>query len=110
MISLAKLVAGSQLTGSVATYYTATNKTATIKNATAVNTTAGAVTITVYIVASGGSATSSNIVISAKSIAAGETYNCPELIGKVVALGGTIQALASSATSITFMVDGLEVT
>lgn len=110
MITLAKLIAGSQLTGSVATYYTATNKKATIKNATAVNTTAGAITLTVYIVASGGSATTSNIVISAKSIASGETYNCPELVGKVVASGGTIQALASSAASISFQVDGIEET
>lgn len=88
------LVAGVQLTGSAATYYTGTtgNRT-TIKSASVTNTTAGVVALTMYRVPSGGSAGASNTIISARNIAAGETYNCPELVNKVLHAGDTIQAL-----------------
>lgn len=109
-LTLASLVPGSVLTNSTATYYTSTNVRASIQNATLTNTTAGAVTATVYLVPPSGSAGASNIKISAQSIAAGATYNCPELIGAVLLSGGTIQALASANTSITFMVSGIEST
>jgi len=88
------LVAGVQLTGSAATYATgsAGNRT-TIKSASVTNTTAGVVALTVYRVPSGGTAGASNTVISARSIAVGETYNCPELVNKVLHAGDTIQAM-----------------
>lgn len=109
-INLVNLVPGSVLTNSTATYYTGTNVTATIRNATVTNPTGGAVTVTLYIVPSGGSAAASNEKIAARSVAAGETYLCPELIGANVAVGGTIQAVASANTSLTLMVSGYEVT
>lgn len=88
------LVAGVQLTAAAATYATgsAGNRT-TIKSASVTNTTAGVVALTVYRVPSGGTAGASNTVISARSIAVGETYNCPELVNKVLHAGDTIQAL-----------------
>jgi flavoprotein len=109
-VNLVNLVPGSVLGTSTATYYTATNVTATIRNATVTNTTAGAVTVAVYIVPSGGSAGVSNEKIAVKSVAAGETYLCPELIGANVMNGGTIQAVSGSGASLTFMVSGYEVT
>ena len=88
------LVAGVALTGSVATYYTApTGNRVTVKSASVTNTTAGVVALTLYRVPSGGSAGATNTVISARNIAAGETYNCPELVNKVLHAGDTIQAL-----------------
>jgi hypothetical protein len=88
------LVAGVALTGSVATYYTTpAGKTTTVKSASVTNTTAGVVAVTVNRVPSGGSATAANTVISARNVAVGETYNCPELINKVLAAGDTLQAL-----------------
>jgi hypothetical protein len=106
-----RLVNGSQLTASAATYYTAgANTKAVIKAASLVNTTAGAVTATVYLISSGGTAGATNTLISAKSIAAGETYNCPELVNHVLEAAGFIQALAGSATAITLVVSGVEVT
>lgn len=94
-----RLVSGSQLTGSAATYYTAPTLTKTIiKSAQLTNTTAGAVACTVYLVPSAGTAGATNTVISARSIAAGETYNCPELVNAVLEAGGTIQALGLNVT------------
>lgn len=102
-----RLVPGSALTGSAATYYTAPTLTrAVTKSAQLTNTTAGAVACTVYIVPSGGAAGATNTVISARSVAAGETYNCPEMINQVIEAGGTIQALGNG---VTLTVSGIEI-
>lgn len=104
-------IAGSQLTTSAATYYTApANVTVQIVGVRLVNTTASNVTATVHLIASGGSASASNTYISARTLAPGETYNCPELTGQVLETGGFLQALASSNTSITITGSVVEVT
>lgn len=104
------LNAGTQLTTSAATYYTVPSSTTTVINSVALtNTTAGAVTATVYLVASGGSASASNTVLSARSLAAGETYLVPGCAGMVLAAAGTLQALASANTSISLMASGTEI-
>lgn len=105
-----RMVAGTQLGTSAATAYTATNVKAQIQAFTLTNTTGGAVTATVHLVPSGGTASASNMILSAKSIAAGETYKCIEAIGQWLEAGGTIQALASAATSISLVASGIEVT
>lgn len=104
-----KIVASQQLAVSNATYYTATNVKTIIDKMTLCNTTAGAITVTIDIVDSGGSAGVSERVISARSIAAGETYRCPEVVGHILNAGDTIQGLASAATSITIRASGREV-
>jgi len=103
------LIAGSQVAASATTYYTATNVRTRVDKMTACNTTAGAITLTVYRITVGGSASAANTIISARSIAPGETYTCPEAVGHWLAPGDFIQALASSATSITLMASGVEV-
>lgn len=104
------LAAGSQLTTSAATYYTVPVNTTTIIQAVVLcNTTAGPITATVHLVASGGSATASNMILSAKSLATNETYVVPGAAGMVLATGGTIQALAGSATSISIQAAGTEI-
>ncbi len=103
------LIASQQLTGSNATYYTATNVRTIIDKMTLCNTTAGAITATIDLVDSGGSAGATERIISARSIAAGETYTCPEAVGHILNPGDTIQGLASSATSITIRASGREV-
>lgn len=101
-----RIISGSQLTTSAVTYVTAVNERIRLERITLCNTTGGAVTATVYLVPSGGAAGVTNIVISAKSIAPGETYKCPELIGHVLESGGTLQALASAGASITITGSG----
>ena len=111
MIITKTLVAGSQLAATATTYYTApANTKAVITNMTLTNTTAGAITATVHVIDTGATETASNMCISAKAIAAGETYKCPEVIGKTISATGTIRALAGSATSISIQAHGYEVT
>lgn len=105
-----RLVNGSQLTNAVATYYTATNVSTRIDACALTNTTAGAVTATLHLVASGGSASASNRVLDAYSIAAGQTYVPPGVIGQWIEEGGTLQALASANTSISIVCSGVEFT
>lgn len=115
-ISLASLVSGlTRLTTSIATYYTAPGATvaapngtaARITSATLLNSTASLVLTSVYLVPFGLIAAIENAVIYNKAIQPGESYNCPELIGKVIVPGSSLQAIASVATSISFNVSGV---
>lgn len=69
-----------------------------IRAATLINTTAAPVAATVYLVPSGGAAAASNTMVSARSIAAGESYQCPELINQALNAGGFVQALGLGLT------------
>lgn len=104
-----RLVSGSQLTASAATYYTTpANTKTTISAMTLTNTSASAVTATVHLIQSGGVAGNDNMILSARTIAAGESYNVASAIGQTMEAGGFIQALAGSATSITLVASGYE--
>lgn len=106
-----QLVAGSQLTTSAATYYTVpANTLATISALTLTNSTGTAKYATLHLVPNGGSATASNMILSARVIAAGESYNVASAIGQTIPAGATIQALAESATTITIVASGYETT
>lgn len=61
-----------------------------IRSATLVNTTAAPVVCSVQVL---DAAAASHPKISARAIAAGETYNCPELVGKGINAGGALQAM-----------------
>lgn len=92
------------------TQYTATNCKTIIDKFTVTNTAAAAVTISVNLVASGGAAGNSNLIIDARAIAVNECYTCPELIGQVLENGGFISTIASAATSLTISASGREIT
>src|SRR5437867_2072369 len=59
-----------------------------ITGAAVCNSTAVAKTFTAYLVPSGGTAGATNVYISARTIAPGETYMCPELVGRGQNAGG----------------------
>lgn len=105
-----RIVDGSQLTTSAATYYTSTGVKTRIDAMALTNTTASAATATVYLVPSGGSASASNCVLSAKSINAGDTYIVPGAIAQWLEAGGTLQALASANTTISIVASGVQFT
>lgn len=114
MLLPAQLVAPQFLTNADAVYYTvpptATGQAATtakIARAVFVNTTGGAVTLTVAIVAAGGSVSSGNTVINALSIPANQTYTSQALAGAILPAGTTLHASAGSNTAIQIMVSGL---
>ena len=98
----------TQITGSAVTYITgAASQMTTITRARMTNSdTATAYTFTVYRVASGGSAGSTNILINARSIAPGGSDLCPELNGMTLNAGDTIQALASTTAKLNFTASG----
>jgi hypothetical protein len=105
------LITAVQAAGVETTQYTAPANTRTIIDKfTGTNTTAGAVTLTVKLVLSGGAAGASNTIVSAKSLAPGECYTFPELVGHVLGAGDFISTLAGAATSITIRASGREIT
>lgn len=93
------------------TQFTVSNGTRVIVDKfTATNVTAAAVTLGVNLVASGGAASDSNLIVDDKSIAAGETYTLPEMVGQVMNAGDFISTIAGAAASIVIRVSGREIT
>jgi hypothetical protein len=89
--------------------YTATNVTTIIDKFTATNYSATAATISVNLVASGGSAGNDNLTIKAKTLQPSETYTFPELVGQVIQAGGFISTLAGTASAINIRASGREI-
>ena len=108
-VTVKALIPAKQAEATQTTQYTATNCRAIIDKFTATNTTAGNVTIGVNIVASGGSASASNLIVDNRSIAPDETYTFPELVGQVLDAGSFISTIASAATSLTIRASGREI-
>lgn len=91
------------------TQYTATNVKATIDKFTATNTDVNDATLSVNLVASGGTPGTGNLIVDTRTIAPGETYTCPELVGHNLEIGGFIST-ATSANVITIRASGREIT
>ena len=106
-----KTLGSGYLHTSASTHYLAPSNTkGVITNATIANThSSNAVTAVVHIIPTGASETNANIVIPTRTVAPLESYKCPELIGKGVEATGTIRALASSTSTLTFHIYGYEV-
>lgn len=109
-VTVKNIIARKQAEASQVTQYTATNCKTIIDKFTATNTTSANVTISVNLVAQGGSAATSNKIIDTRAIAPQECYTCPELIGQVLENGGFISTIASAATSLTISASGREIT
>lgn len=109
-VTTKNLIPAKQAENVQTTQYTATNCKTVIDKFTATNTTSGNVTLSVNLVVSGGSASAANRLLSVRSIAPGETYLCPEVVGHVLEPGGFISTLAGAATSITIDASGREIT
>lgn len=103
------LIPRKQAEDSQTAQYAARNVRAVIDTFTATNTNTINVSFSVNLVASGGSAGDSNLVLNTKTIQPGETYLCPELIGQVLESGGFISTIASVASSITISAAGREI-
>ena len=95
-----RLAASAQLTASNVTYYTAVNVRTTLDKVTLCNTSAAAVVVTMDAVDNGFSPGVVQRLISARSIAPGETYTCPEIAGHVLNAGDSIQNFASAGLAI----------
>jgi P pilus assembly chaperone PapD len=109
-VTVKTLVSAKQVENAQTTQYTAVNCKTIIDKFTVTNTSAGNVTISVNLVASGGSAGATNLIVDSRSIAPDETYTFPELVGQVLEPGSFISTIASAATSLTIRVSGREIT
>ena len=87
-------------------YSPSTNTSAQIGRAVFTNTTSSAVTITAGITA-GGALGASTTMISARTLAPGESYVSPELAGAVLPANSQLHCYASAGASVTFTASGI---
>jgi hypothetical protein len=102
-----QVLVAQHLANSETTVYTVVASTSVIlAGATLTNTSASAVTVSVSVVKTGGSAASSNRVLSGLSIAAGDSVLLHELSLHVLGPGDKISAIASTASTVAFVLSG----
>lgn len=104
------LVEAKTVEAAQTTQYTATGVTTIIDKFTATNYNTAAATISVNLVASGGSAGNTNIITKTKTLQPAEVYTFPELVGQVLVNGDFISTIAGTASAINMRVSGREVT
>ena len=111
MITPKSLVNGVSLTDAAATYYTVgANTRGVITKATFTNDDASAVTLTINLIPSAGSAGYANTIVKEKSLAAGETWSCSDIASHVLEASGYISMVASVTDKIGCRISGYEVT
>lgn len=102
------LVEAKYAEGAQTTQYTAgTNTRAIIDKCSGYSPSGG--TLTVNIVASGGSAAASNVKV-VKTLTSGESYTFPEVVGQILNPGDFISTLASGASDVVIRLSGREIT
>ena len=109
-VTVRNIIPPKQAESAQATQYTASNCKALIDKFTVTNTTATAATFACNLVPYGGTAGDANLVLKTRTIAAGETYCCPELVGHALESGGMISTLAGTASALTICASGREIT
>jgi hypothetical protein len=112
MAILAKpLINAKYAANSATTEYTSPASTRTIIDKfTVTNITGVAVTLTVHLVPSGGSADNTNKIIDALSVAANATTDISSLQNQILAAADFISVLASAANSLVIRASGRQVT
>ena len=109
-VSQLQIVAPQYLAAADASLFqSSANTTVKIGRAVFTNTSASALTITAGITTLSAALTNATTLISARSIAPGESYVSPELAGAVVPAGSQIHAFASAVTSVSIIVSGLSI-
>lgn len=105
------LITPTQLAGTAGTIYTVPASTTTqINQIILVNDTTSAVTATLYLVESGGSAGVTNLLLNAKAIPTDGSPLIYEFTQLFMDAGDTIQGLASTASQVTIHVSGVQLT
>lgn len=92
------------------TQYTSTSVRSIIDKCTVTNSSGATATIAINLVASGGSASSSNVVLQTRSLSSGEVYTCPEIVGQILNSGDFVSTLAGTASALVIRISGREVT
>ena len=92
------------------TQYTASGVKTIIDKFTATNYSASAATLSVNLVTQYDSTGNQNLTVKTKSLAAGETYTFPEIVGHYLENGGYISTVAGTGSAINIRASGREVT
>lgn len=90
--------------------YTSDNAKTVIDKFTVTNVTTNNIDFSANLVANGDTAANDNLVLNSRTIAAGETYTCPELVGQTLEAGGFISTLAGAASSLVISASGRVIT
>lgn len=101
-VLLAQYVAATETTQ----YTCAANSAVRVASATLCNTHTAAITVSVSVVPTGGTAAGSNRILSSYSVAAGDSIRLDELTGALLGPGDFISGIASTASKVAFVVTG----
>jgi len=99
-VTVSNIIPRGYLPNATTTLYTSTSAKTEISKFTLTNGTASNVVVNIYLVASGGTAGATNLVLPNKTIAPYEVYKCPELVGQILESGGFISGIAGTANAI----------
>lgn len=111
MVNPLVLIEGAQLPNAVATQYTSPAKVSTIiKKLTATNSDAAAGhAVTIYLVASGGAAGVTNILIDARVVGPLQVLDITEAVNHILAGGDFIAAFADTAAEVVIRASGVQI-
>lgn len=109
-VTLKVLIPAKTAESAQTTQYTASGVTTIIDKFTATNYSAATASLSVNLVTQYDSAGNQNLIVKTKSLAAGETYTFPEIVGHYLASGGYISTLAGTGSAINIRCSGREVT
>ena len=105
---LATLVPAKYLEAAQTTQYTAADCTAIIDLMTVTNVTASSATFSAHIVASGGSASAANKIVSSREVLPGESFIAYEM-GHTLESGAFMSTSCGTASALVIYVSGREV-
>ena len=108
-VSVRVLIPAKIAENSQTTQYTATNVSTIIDKFTATNYDTAARTLSVNLVTQFDNAGNQNLIVKTKTLLPSETYTFPEIVGHVLAAGGSISTIASAATAINIRASGREI-
>ena len=92
-VTISNIIPAKTVENAQTTQYTSAGVQTIIDKFTATNYNAAAATISVNLVASGGSTGNDNLIVDAHAIAPGETYTFPEIVGQALASGDFISTI-----------------
>lgn len=96
MVTVRNIIRSKVAEAVATTQYSETGVTTIIDKFTVTNGSGAAESFEVNLVPPGGAADATNLILD-KTIAVGETYTCPELVGQVLDSGGAIVTNSGSA-------------
>lgn len=109
-VTVKNIIPRKQAENTQTAQYTAADCKTIIDKFTATNNTGSNVTFAVNLVPLSGTADATNKTLPTKTIAPGECYQCPELVGQTLEAGGFISTIAGTAAALVISASGREIT